>query len=103
MIKTINRHSEWVVFLLGLILMATLNPYSTDTSWCLIELMGFTYCPGEGLGRSIAFLFRGELTKSLEMNLMGPIAVVAMSSRIILLWKKLITENKSDLTENKYV
>lgn len=98
--KVINRHLEWVVLLTGLVLMAFLNPYSTETSWCLIDLLGFSYCPGAGLGHSIAFLFRGEIINSLEANLMGPIAVVVLSLRVINIWKNLIVTHNSDLMEN---
>jgi len=98
--KVINRHLEWVILLTGLVLMAFLNPYSTETSWCLIDLLGFSYCPGAGLGHSIAFLFRGEIINSLEANLIGPIAVVVLSLRVINIWKNLIVTHKSDLMEN---
>ena len=98
--KVINRHLEWVVLLTGLVLMAILNPYTLETSWCLIDLIGFTYCPGTGLGHSIAYLFRGEIINSLEANLMGPVAVVVLSLRIINIWKDLIITHKSDLMEN---
>lgn len=101
--KIINKHSEWVVFLAGLLLMATMNPYSTGTSWCLIDFLGFTYCPGTGLGHSIAFLFRGEIINSLEANLIGPLVVVGLSFRVLQIWKNLISKKNSDLMENYYV
>ncbi|MEQ9310561.1 MAG: DUF2752 domain-containing protein [Balneolaceae bacterium] len=101
--KVIHKHSEWVIFLLGLMLMATLDPYSTGASWCLIDLIGFTFCPGEGLGHSIAFLFRGEIINSLDANLMGPFVVAGLSYRIIHIWINLITKNNKDLMENYHV
>tara|TARA_R110000868_G_scaffold304437_23_gene565448 strand:+ start:17031 stop:17339 length:309 start_codon:yes stop_codon:yes gene_type:complete len=101
--KVINRHSEWIVFLVGLILMAAMNPYSTSTSWCLIDFIGFTYCPGEGLGHSIAFLFRGEIINSIHANLMGPFVVIGLSFRIIQLWGNLKIKTNKDLMENKNV
>lgn len=94
--KTINRHSEWIVFLTGLILMAFLDPYSYSKSLCLIDYFGFSYCPGEGLGHSIALFFRGNISSSLEANLMGPFVVLGLSTRIILIWKNLFFKNKSD-------
>lgn len=101
--KFINRHSEWMVFLVGLTLMATMNPYSEGTSLCLLEALGFKYCPGDGLGHSIAFLFRGEFSASLEANLMGPAVVVGLSSRILSIWKDLLQKQKMDLQEKYYV
>ncbi|GAB5408919.1 MAG: hypothetical protein BalsKO_12840 [Balneolaceae bacterium] len=98
--KVINKHSEWVIFLLGLILMASMNPYSLGTSWCLIDFLGLTYCPGEGLGHSIAFLFRGDIINSFQANLIGPFVVIGLSFRILQIWKKLLSKNNSDLMEN---
>lgn len=99
--KLINKHFEWMVFLVGLILLANLDPDSTKESWCLIDAIGFTYCPGEGLGHSISYFFRGDLFNALKMHLMGPIAVVVMGLRIGSIWYKLIKE-KLDLAENNY-
>lgn len=101
--KFINRHSEWMVFLTGLILMATMNPYVEGTSLCLFEALGFTFCPGDGLGHSIAFLFRGEFSSSLEANLMGPAVVVGLGARIISIWKNLVQKQIMDLQEDCHV
>ena len=101
--RFINRHIEWMVFLAGLILMATMNPYSEGTSLCLLEAFGFKFCPGEGLGHSIAFLFRGEFTAALQENLMGPFVVIGLSVRIITIWKNLIHNKIVDLQEDYHV
>lgn len=92
-----------MVFLVGLILMATMNPYIEGTSLCLLESLGFMYCPGDGLGHSIAFLFRGEFSAALEANLMGPVVVVGLSARILSIWKDLLQKQKMDLQEKYYV
>lgn len=101
--KFIHQHSEWMVFLFGLILMATMNPYTTGTSFCLLDAMGFAYCPGEGLGHSIAFLFRGEIKMALDANLMGPLVVVGLSARILSIWKDLLKKQTTDLQEEYHV
>lgn len=103
MIKIINRHSEWIVFVLGLVLLGTMNPYAVASSWCFIDLIGFTFCPGEGLGHSIAFIFRGEIIKSVEANLMGPFVVIGLSFRVIQIWTNLSKKNNPDLMENYHV
>ncbi|MFV1885542.1 MAG: DUF2752 domain-containing protein [Balneola sp.] len=101
--KFINRHSEWMVFLLGLILMASMNPYTNGASLCLLDVLGFAYCPGEGLGHSIAFLFRGEIKLALDANLMGPLVVVGLSVRILTIWKDLLKKQTVDLQEKYHV
>lgn len=87
--KNIKPHIEWFAFLFGLILMATMNPYETGETFCLIERAGISFCPGNGLGHSIAFLFRGEFTEAMHANMLGPFAVIILSFRIINIWKVL--------------
>ncbi|MEP1150268.1 MAG: DUF2752 domain-containing protein [Balneola sp.] len=88
--KKIKPHIEWIAFLSGLILMGALDPTVQGTSLCLLEFVGINFCPGEGLGHSIAWFFRGELNNSFEANLFGPLAVVILSLRILHIWKDLL-------------
>jgi len=89
-VKKINPHIEWLVFLTGLILMATLDPTVQGTSLCLFDFIGIESCPGDGLGHSIAWFFRGEFDNALQANLFGPFAVIILSLRILQIWKDLI-------------
>jgi len=82
-------HIEWLAFFIGLVLMASLNPYETGETFCLFERIGISFCPGKGLGHSIAFLFRGELTQAIHANMLGPLAVIILSFRIMSIWKEL--------------
>lgn len=89
--KFIKPHIEWVAFFIGLVLMASMNPYETGETFCLFERIGISFCPGKGLGHSIAFLFRGEFTQALHANMLGPVAVIILSLRIMSIWKELYT------------
>jgi hypothetical protein len=80
-------HFEWVVFSIGLILMASMDPLNTGFSFCLFDIIGFSYCPGEGLGKSIAWLFRGEFSASYRAHPAGAVAVVILTLRIFHLIK----------------
>lgn len=82
--------------------MALMDPYTQKTTWCLLEHAGL-FCPGEGLGHSIAFIFRGELKLALQANLMGPIAVVILSVRIIKISMDLFKEHKRGFNGVTYV
>ena len=63
--------------------MATMNPYAASgASWCLFESIGISFCPGEGLGHSIALIFRADFSKALEANLLGYLAVPTLLGRI---------------------
>lgn len=75
-------HFEWVAFSLGLIFMATMDPLNTGISFCLFEMAGITFCPGEGLGKSIAWLFRGEFSTSHQAHPAGSITVIILILRI---------------------
>lgn len=79
-----RKYFEIAVFTGGLIVMALMDPVSTTgPSFCLFDQLGVSFCPGDGLGHSIAFLFRGQFYNSLEANLLGPIAVAVLAGRII--------------------
>jgi hypothetical protein len=80
-------HFEWVVFSLGLILMATMDPLNTGFSFCLFDMIGVTFCPGEGLGKSIAWLFRGDFSASYQAHPAGSITVIILTLRIFHLIK----------------
>tara|TARA_R110002124_G_scaffold252177_4_gene417440 strand:- start:2658 stop:2975 length:318 start_codon:yes stop_codon:yes gene_type:complete len=88
--KRIKPHIEWMVFLTGLILMATMDPTIQSTSICFFDFIGIGFCPGDGLGHSIAWFFRGEFQNSIEANLFGPVAVIVLSLRILQIWKEIL-------------
>ncbi len=71
--------------------MGSMDPNTQGTSFCFFEWIGIPYCPGEGLGHSIAWFFRGEFSKAIETNLFGIPAVLILSYRILSIWKDLIT------------
>lgn len=88
--KIIKKHIEWFAFLSGLILLGTMSPYIQSTSFCFFDFIGISFCPGEGLGHSIAFTFRGEFKQAFSAHFMGPIAVLILSGRILFLWKSIL-------------
>ncbi len=83
LIKFLSNHLEIPVLGFGLILLAFMDPASSGYSFCLFDLAGFDYCPGEGLGHSIAYTFNGEFVKAFNAHLMGPAAIVIILFRII--------------------
>lgn len=80
-----NKNFEWITLSGGLLLLAIMNPYDNGQSFCLLELAGYDFCPGDGLGHSIAFFFRGEFQNSLSAHFMGIPAVMILSMRILFL------------------
>lgn len=88
----LKRHMEWVAFTLGLILMGSMDPTVQGFSFCFFDLIGLSFCPGEGLGHSMAYFFRGEFIHSWEAHFAGPFAVIFLSSRVITIWRRLYLE-----------
>jgi len=81
-----RKYFEALVFSIGLLLLALMDPAATKgPSLCLFDQLGVPFCPGEGLGHSIAYVFRGEIHKSLKANVLGPISILVISGRILYL------------------
>lgn len=76
-------HFEWIVLLFGLLLMVFLDPMSQAQSICPVKRLNFEFCPGCGLGRSIAYLFKGELLTSIQTHPAGILAVLFIPARIV--------------------
>ncbi|MEX0843662.1 MAG: DUF2752 domain-containing protein [Balneolaceae bacterium] len=92
--RFINKHLEWVVFSIGLILLGIMNPENFGTSLCLFEFAGIDFCPGEGLGHSIAYTFRGDFSSAMKANMAGPAAILILSLRILHIWQTLYNQSK---------
>jgi len=70
---------EAVFWLVALGVAASLDPQAGGgINLCLLENVGLP-CPGDGLGRSIAHLVRGELAASWAAHPLGGPAVVLLS------------------------
>lgn len=80
-------HFEWVALLAGLLVLGLMNPYvDNGSSLCLFEAINLKFCPGEGLGHSIAFTFRGDFLNAFKAHPAGPPAILILSGRIGFLW-----------------
>lgn len=95
----LRKHLEWTVFAAGLLLLALMDPNTAGTDLCFFEWIGVDFCPGDGLGHSIAYTFRGNMESAFQANFMGPFAVLILSFRILQIWKNLIYNTTTDKTE----
>ncbi|MBL7859060.1 MAG: DUF2752 domain-containing protein [Cyclobacteriaceae bacterium] len=79
---------EAVVWSFALLYLALYQP-GNDPHFtvCPLHHLGLEFCPGCGLGRSIAFLFHGHLWQSLAAHPLGIFAVIILPYRIIQLTK----------------
>ena len=81
--KIITQNFELLFWLTSLILLAGMNPENNlHYSLCIFKFLGFTFCPGCGLGHSISFLFRGDITSSIHAHPLGIFALLIITLRI---------------------
>ena len=84
-----STNLEAVIWILGLSYLAIFNPISDHHfTICPIKNLGFSFCPGCGLGESISYLFRLEITESFSSHPLGLFAFVILLQRIIFLLNK---------------
>lgn len=80
-LKHINKNREAILWLFALVLLAVMDPANNHASLCPLSWTGIDFCPGCGLGHSIAFLFRGEWQQSFEEHPLGGFAVLILLYR----------------------
>jgi len=79
---------ETAVWILGLFFLIFIHiPGETHFTICPFANLGFDFCPGCGLGNSISYLFRGELSLSFHSHPLGIFALIIITIRIITIIK----------------
>ena len=87
---------ECSVWLGALVWFAVMDPAAESTfSFCLFKTLGFTFCPGCGIGHSISWLLHGDLQQSLLAHPLGLFAIVILLHRIYVLAKKNLVTQKT--------
>jgi hypothetical protein len=75
---------EAVIWAAGLIALAFYHPETyAHVSLCPIANLGFDFCPGCGLGRSISYLFHGQFLSSFQAHPLGIFALIILVYRIV--------------------
>ena len=74
---------EAIVWTAGLLILALYDPHQQEhMSICVFNNLGFQYCPGCGLGRSISYFLRGDIMMSLTAHPIGIAAALILVYRI---------------------
>lgn len=82
--KIIIKNSEAILWIFGLVYLASINPYSGNhLTLCGFKLIGIDNCPGCGIGRAISLIFRGDFQSSFDMHPLGFLALILIISRIV--------------------
>lgn len=95
-----NVNLEAVIWICGLTFLAFSN-LGTDHHFtiCPIKNLGFSFCPGCGLGESISHLFRLQVGESLHAHPLGIIALPILIYRIIFLLRKSHSEYQNNFQQ----
>lgn len=79
----------WIGALIGILFI---DPYGAQHfTLCPLDNLGFHWCPGCGLGRSMSLLTKGDFQASWSMHPMAMFAFAAIIYRIIQLIRNLKT------------
>ncbi|MEO8793844.1 MAG: DUF2752 domain-containing protein [Daejeonella sp.] len=91
---------ELIFWISGFLVLLNIDPAIHHFTLCPLENLGFSWCPGCGLGRSIAFLFHGNIQESINQHWFGIPALAIILHRIFQLSKQQFTNfSKSSLKE----
>jgi hypothetical protein len=86
--KLFANYFELVFWITAMIALAITSPTEqAHFTLCPLKLLGFTWCPGCGLGHSISFLFHGDIKSSFHAHWLGIPAVLIIFYRIYVLAK----------------
>lgn len=83
-----RRHFEGFFWMAAILALALHSPLDQGhTSLCLAKNLDIGFCPGCGLGTSISWLFRGNLSQSFTSHPLGIPTVVILVHRIWIIFK----------------
>jgi hypothetical protein len=84
-----SKYFELVFWTAALISLGLTNPGSeSHFTLCPLKSLGFTWCPGCGMGHAISFLLRGDIKSSIHAHWLGIPAVIVILHRIYVLGKQ---------------
>jgi len=93
---------EAIIWVAAFVFLAIHNPDSqNEFTFCPLKNLGFHYCPGCGLGRSVSFLLHGDIVRSFQTHILGIPATIILLSRTITLFSNGIKKDPyKQLTTN---
>jgi hypothetical protein len=84
------KNLEMICWISGLLLLFFMNSGSMQPSLCIFRTIGFTHCPGCGIGHAIHFALHFQFRQSLQSHWMGiPAALIIIFRIYQLLFLKL--------------
>lgn len=80
--KWLRTHFELLCWVSALVILFILPQNDQAASLCLFRFLGFTHCPGCGIGHSIHSALHGNFSISFHQHPLGMIAVIIIFNRI---------------------
>ena len=77
-----------------LLLFGQSNHLETDQSLCPLKMLSGFPCPGCGITKSLVYFYEGDLQKSLDYNIFGPLVIAFCIATIAVLTTELITKKE---------
>ena len=74
------------------IMLTSHGHIETEQSLCPFKMMTGFPCPGCGITKSIIFFYQGDLLKSMEYHILGPLVPIVSFIAILVLITELITQ-----------
>jgi len=94
------KYFELTFWVTALIALGVSHPtQATHFTLCPLKLMGITWCPGCGLGHSIAFLLHCDLRNSFHAHWLGVPALIIILYRIFDLISQRVSETSFVLSK----
>lgn len=84
---------ELLMWVGALLYLFFIDPHAEHTTICLFKIMGFTWCPGCGIGHSISYFMHGEMVNSFHAHWFGSIALFVLLHRVVVLSKDYYQNN----------
>lgn len=89
---------ELFFWIIALLLLGTADLHTHDSEMhftlCPVANMGFSWCPGCGIGRSIGYLLQGDFQASLHEHWFGIPALLIIGNRMVVLIKMNLKNRK---------
>lgn len=90
-----GKHLEAWFWITAIIVLAISDPANGGhSSLCIMKQLNIGFCPGCGLGHSIAWLFRGNIINSFQAHPLGVPAIIILLNRSFNLLNKDFTFNR---------
>lgn len=91
---------EAIIWIAGLSYLAFINPISENHfTICPLKNLGFSFCPGCGLGGSISHIFRLEFIESFAAHPLGLFAFLILVYRIVFLLRQSYRNYYNDFSQ----